>query len=198
MEGLAARDPQVIVDIIQAIPDDRTLYHKTILDFDGSATISFPMSDGFPAWQVNVTFSRYAVVSGFLFQPHGSPSPSWRMRLTRRPDAWTPAFTPLAALDAARFAPFSTVIAASTAVDLKAYPTVIFDLHSEYDALVGSPQILAKAALLNLFAVCSDEIDPLGDCPWFKHVRKIVRIDQERFLAEVDSEIFENVVTIVN
>lgn len=198
MEGLSARDVKVIVDIIQIVPDRQALHHEVIRDFDGSATIVFPMPDGFPTWQVNITFSRYAVVSGFLFQPRGNPSPSWKMELVRRPDAWTPEFAPLAALDPVRFTAFSTVIGASTAVDLKTNPNVVFNLNAEYDTLVGSPEILAKTALLNLFAVCSDEIDPLGNHPWFKHVRKIVRIDQERFIAEVDSEILENVVTIVN
>jgi len=51
---------------------------------------------------------------------------------------------------------------------------------------------------LNLYAALSDEIDPIGNVPWFSYERKFVRLDQERFLAEVDPTLFENVQTIVN
>lgn len=197
MEGSDAQDPQVTVDVIQIIPDNRPLYHQVIAGFNGSATLTLAMPDGFPSWQVNITFSRYAAASGFIFQPKGDASPSWKMQLTRLPNAWTPTFTRLANLQPARFEPLTAVIAASTAVDLKTDPA-IFDLSSRYDSLAGGAQILAKAALLNLFAVCSDEVDPVGGGPWFQYVRKIVRIDQERFVAEVDPGIFENVGSIVD
>jgi hypothetical protein len=198
VEGHAAQDPEVTVDIIQSSPDGGGLFHSVVSDFDGSATLTFPMPDGFPIWQANIAFSRYGAVSGFLFMPRGNSSPSWEIPLTRRPDAWTPEFTEFSSLDATRFVPFSGVIASSTAVDLKTDPGVFFDLDADYDMLAGDPQILAKAALLNLFAVCQDEIDPVGKCPWFAYVGRIVRIDQERFVAEAKSGIFESVTMIVN
>jgi hypothetical protein len=51
---------------------------------------------------------------------------------------------------------------------------------------------------LNLFAVLSDEVDPVSGAPWFTFVRNFVRLDQERFSAEIDPALFENVQTIVN
>jgi hypothetical protein len=64
--------------------------------------------------------------------------------------------------------------------------------------VAGSAQVLAKTALLNLYAVLTDEKDPIGKVPWFSYVHKIVRVDQERFVAEVDPALFENVQTIIN
>ena len=67
--------------------------------------------------------------------------------------------------------------------------------------MAGSQQVLAKAALLNLYAVLTDEIDPTveNDPPcWFSYVRKIVRLDQERFVAEADPALYENVQTIIS
>ncbi len=86
----------------------------------------------------------------------------------------------------------------SNSVDLKNGPRV-GDLGQNYDTLTDGAQILGKTALLNLFAVLSDEQDPESSpsVPWFNYVHKIVRIDQERFLAEVDSTMFENVQTIL-
>ena len=85
----------------------------------------------------------------------------------------------------------------STNVDLKKGPAV-GNLNANYDTLRDIAQIQAKTALLNLFAVLTDEQDPIGKVPWFSYVRKIVRIDQERFVAEVDPTLFENTQTILN
>jgi hypothetical protein len=82
-------------------------------------------------------------------------------------------------------------------VDVK-HGSNIGNLETNYDALADAQQILAKAALLNLFAVLTEEIDPIAKFPWFNHVRKIVRIDQERFVAETDADLYENVQTILN
>ena len=73
------------------------------------------------------------------------------------------------------------------------------DLNQNYDTLANGAQILAKTALLNLFAVLSDEQDPESSpsVSWFSYVRRIVRIDQERFIAEVDPALFEDVQTIL-
>src|ERR1700690_2632291 len=109
------------------------------------------------------------------------------MSLARLPNKWTPQFPPLNALPSPRFDPFKNVVAVSKSVDLKNGPPV-GDLNSNFDSLANGAQILAKTALLNLFAVLSDEQDPESSpaVPWFSYVRRIVRIDQERFVAGVD------------
>jgi hypothetical protein len=197
MEGMDAADPEVTVDIIEAQPLQRMISRQIIHNFNGKSTIAVPGPDGFPTWQVRVSFSRYDAVSGFFFQPRGEPSPTFTMQVTRLPGAWKPQFTPLQSLPAPRFQTFRNVVAVSTNVDLKNGPAV-GDLNAKYDTLADVSQILAKTALLNLFAVLTDEQDPIGKAPWFSYVRKIVRIDQERFIAEVDPTLFENVQTILN
>jgi hypothetical protein len=197
MEGLPAIDPLVTVDIIQEIPTNRTIFRQIIHDFNGEAKITLPAPDGFPSWRANVSFSKYDAVSGFFFQPKGESSPTFTMQLTRLPSAWKPQFSPLESLIQPRFRSFKDVLVKSTNVDLKKGPAV-GDLNVHYDTLTDSAQILAKTAMLNLFAVLTDEQDPIGMVPWFNYVRKIVRIDQERFIAEVDPALFENVQTILN
>jgi hypothetical protein len=197
MEGIGAVDPQVTVDVVETIPLNRMISRQVVHNFSGNVTVAVPARDGFPTWQVNVSFSRYDAVSGFFFQPRGEPSPTYTMRLTRVPGAWTPQFTPLASLAPSRFQTFRNIVAVSSNVDLKNGPAV-GDLNANYDRLTDGAQIQAKTALLNLFAVLTDEEDPIGKVPWFSYVRKIVRIDQERFIAEVDPTLFENVKTILN
>jgi hypothetical protein len=197
MEGVDAVDPQVTVDIIEVTPLQRTISRQIIQNFNGKATISVSGPEGFPTWQVNVSFSKYDGVSGFFFQPQGESSPTYSMQVTRLPGAWKPQFTSLQALAVARFQTFRNIVAVSANVDLKNGPAV-GDLNAKYDTLVDPSQIQAKMALLNLFAVLTDEQDPIGKVPWFSYVRRIVRIDQERFIAEVDPALFENVQTILN
>jgi hypothetical protein len=197
MEGLDAVDPQVTVDIVQAIPDNQMISRQVIHNFAGTATIAVPFPDGFPTWQVNISLSRYDAVTSFFFQPRGDSSPTYNIQVTRLPGKWAPQFTLLKSLSSQRFQSFRNVIAVSKGVDLKDGPAV-GDLNANYDAIADGAQIQAKMALLNLFAVLTDEEDPIGKIPWFSYARKVVRIDQERFIAEVDATLFENVQTILN
>ena len=197
MEGVAAADPEVTIDIIEVDPLNQQIVHQVIKNFDGSIILEMDPPGSSPTWQVNVAFSRFDGSAGFFFLPQANPSPTYSMQVARLPGKWSPAFTQLNGLPSPRFDPLKTVLSLSTNVDLKNGPAV-GDLGENYDALAGNAQILAKTALLNLFAVLTDEGDPLGHVPWFNYVRKIVRLDQERFLAEVDPALFENVQTIIN
>ncbi len=200
MEGFDAEDPQATVDIVSS---DRgikqTIVHKVIPNFTGELVINLDDPDTFPTWTVTLSLSRFDAGNPFTFMPRGEKNPSHTFNVARIPGKWTPEFTKLAALPAPRFDPFKAVVATSNDVDLKDR-TWEGDLNAQYDALTAAEdQVLAKAALLNLFAVLSDEVDPVPETPvpWFSYVQKIVRIDQERFLAEVDVKLFESVGAIV-
>lgn len=197
MEGLDASDSHITVDIVQVQPIQEPVAHQVIANFNGTVVLELEDPDGFPTWQVTVSLPRFDPGSGFFFLPRGEPNPSHTFHAARLPGQWAPQFTPLAQLSPARFARLSQVVAVSDNVDLKNGPSV-GDLNKNYDAMAGNAQVLAKMALLNLYSVLTDEEDPIGEVPWFNYVRKIVRMDQERFLAEVDAALFENVQTIIN
>ena len=197
MEGLDAIDPELTIDIVEVSGLEQPVAHQVINGFNGRVVLQVPEPDTFPTWQVTATFSRFDAGAAFMFQPRGNSNPSHLFQVARLPDKWTPEFSPFAALAAPRFDPFKKIVTVSNNVDLKNGPAV-GDLCARYDALNGIPQTLAKTALLNLFAVLTDEIDPIGRVPWFSYVQKFVRLDQERFIAEVAPSLFENVQTIIN
>jgi len=197
MEGLAASDSHITVDVLQVEPIHQPVAHQVIQNFRGTVVIQLEDPDDFPTWQVNVSLPRFDPGSGFFFQPRGDSNPNHTFKASRLPGQWAPQFAELAQLTPARFARFSQVVALSDKVDLKNGPAV-GDLSKNYDLMAGSAQVLAKTALLNLYAVLTDEEDPIGGVPWFSYVRKIVRLDQERLLAEVDAALFENIQTIIN
>lgn len=198
MEGLPASDPEVRITIMEATLPNEEVASVTLKNFNGSSIVEISAPENtFPTWQVNASFSRYDGGTGFFFMPRGNANPSHEFLVSRLPDKWNPAFAKLTDLPSPRFDRFKQVVGLSTEVDLKNGPS-IGDLNSRYDAVAGTPQVLAKTALLNLYAVLSDEVDPVANVPWFSYVKRFVRLDQERFLAEVDPALFEDVQTIVN
>jgi len=199
MEGLPAADPAVTVTLSEVQPFQRVLSATPVTDFDGEVSLNIPApEDSNPEWMVTPTFSRFMQPSGQMFFPLTEPQKTIPVRLVRSVSAWKPRFTPYIALASPRFDAFKQIAAVSTDVDLKV-PGVpaVGNLEDNYDALDLAPQILAKMALLNLYAVLTDEVDPISGKVWFSYVQKIIRIDQERFVAEVDQELFDDVKTIV-
>ena len=203
MEGLPAADPSVMMKIDEVQPFQRTLGTQQVANFEGQVVLEMAAPGGGGVeWMVTPTLSRYMAPGGQMFLPNANPEPAFALQLTRLPSAWKARFTPYAALSSPRFDRFKQVVSVSTHVDLKAAGVPpVGNLEQNYDAIDLEPQILAKTALLNLYAVLTDEFDPIGDpdakVPWFSYVQKIVRIDQERFIAEVDKTLFDHVSQIV-
>jgi hypothetical protein len=199
MDGLAAVDPQVFIKIDETRPFQRTLGTETVTDFTGKVLLEVDAPEaGQVEWMVTPTFSRYLAQGGQMFLPNVEPMKAFPLKLTRNPLNWNAKFEDYAILSSPRFDALKAVVSVSTDVDFKAAGVpAIGNLEQNYDRIDGGPQRLAKAALLNLYAVLTEELDPIGNVPWFSYVKKIVRIDQERFVAEVDGTMFANVTAIL-
>jgi hypothetical protein len=161
-------------------------------------TFAAPRTFLLPAWPVvqalrcNVMLTGHRAQASHFFIPKANQPLTIALTAMREPASWTPAFTPLAALDPDRFARLLRVAAASPDVDLK-HGAVIGSLKASYDGLATEQAMSAKMALLNLYAVLSDQIDPVLGRPWFEAVHSIVRLDRERFVAEVDEDLHTSV-----
>jgi hypothetical protein len=205
MDGEDLQDPSVKIEIREMMAGtDNVLPSVTIKDFDGSVTFTVELEEAEqPVWQMIADFSLYDAGHAFSFFPATNSNPMWTVQAARLPNKWRPVFTPLAGLASPQFEELKNRVAMSNDVDLK-NGDVIGDLQANYDALTSAPEVLAKSALLNLYAVLIEEMDPEQtriqgkNIPWFSYVGKIVRLDQERFVAEVDAGLFESVSDIVN
>ena len=142
-----------------------------------------------------ITPTLYNAVQSNFFIPNGDKNQSVTMQ--RLPDKWTPAFPALNTLPSPRFDAFQQVVSNSTQVDVKHGP-VLGRLDTAYDKLAGSQQTLAKMALLNLYAVLNDQDDPINNRPWYRFVQQYIRIDQERFIAEADPQLFDIVQNVLD
>jgi len=166
--------------------------------------IAYPPDHTFrlPAWPQEQNLyclikpTLYHVVQSEFFRPDAGDQEQ-AATLVRLPDQWSPEFQALADLPTARFDFFQKLLAKSPDVDVKHGPK-LGNLADAFDNLKGTQQILAKMALLNLYAVLSDETEPIDHTHWIHFVQQIVRIDQERFIAETDPDLFDIVQKILS
>ena len=154
----------------------------------------------FPAVQFlrcDITLESFRPQPSQLFMPGANKTLEAPVTAMRDPGAWTPAFQPFGELDPDRFARFIRAARASDAVGFVKQAPTLGSLVNAYDTLAGQQGQFAKMALLNLYAVLSDQDDPVSGTRWFELVRKIVRIDRERFVAEAEPQVFDSVSTIL-
>jgi hypothetical protein len=139
----------------------------------------------------SVSCSRFRTqMIGFFFAD--SPPPDCVLTVLREPDAWAPTFTHLNDLVSSDFLRLKAVLSVSDQVDMLDETPI--DLMGNYDAFTDDSDaaILAKMCLLNLYSVLTEEIDPKATRPWFDAVQKIVRIDRERTVFEVEPWLYDS------
>ena len=192
-EGSIAEEPAAA---IQFERPDETLA-------GGALHVAFPPARNFhvPAWpDVNalvcdVTMSRHRPMRSSVCIPRSNEPTELTANAIRDPDMWTPSFRSFDSLTSARFSRLLEVVKASTAVALK-NGAAIGDLATAYDTLSSDQAMLAKMALLNLYAVTTDEQDPIARDAWISAVKEFLLIDRERFVARIDSWLFDDVAAI--
>jgi hypothetical protein len=191
-EGTPAFEPNCYVGFKRT--DDSTAVEAKSVAFPPDRTFLLPAWPEEGNLYCEINPSLYQVVKSGFFLPR-NPNPQ-TVTAVRLPNRWDPVFAPFSALPQPRFAAFQRIAAASTRVDVKHGPK-LGKLDTAYDNLSGDQQRLAKMALLNLYAVLSDTSEPIGNTNWFGFVQQIVRIDQERFVAEADPALFDIVTNIL-
>ena len=194
-EGMTIPDCQCTVNIKdESGADWRTATTRSV---NGRLEVLLPMPNPPSILRWELLCERFHPHEGVFFMPKDGHASTFVATVFRIPGQWKPAFTPLESLPAPRFERFCQVVSASDAVDLKSGGD-LGNLGLNYNQIGDAPAVLGKMALLNLHSVLTDEQDPIAGTPWFDHVKKIIRLDQERFIAEVDADLYENVQTIIN
>jgi hypothetical protein len=190
VDGGEAQEPQLTVRFCDR--NGRPLRETQVALPPSTQTFEVEVTSAVDPIYCDLTFSRYRRQRSGLFMPNPGSDHSATLLAVRDPDAWTPQFSTLADLAASRFDPFRVIVAASKSVDFKG-GTPLGDLGPAYDTIAGDEPVLAKMCLLNLYAVLSAEIDPISQRPWISAVKRILRLDRERFVAEVDQVVYDSV-----
>jgi len=189
-EGDFADEPDCLVEFTRL--DGATLMTSRNLEFPPRHRFTLP---AFPQGQnlhCRITPSRYRTMQSefFTLQADKEFAPP-AVTAMRDPAKWQPGFSPWNELSG-EFDPLKKALE-NNLIKLKHKPDIGVMTPQLYDSMSGQPQILAKMAVLNLFAVLSKETDPVSAQPWFNFINQILVIDQERFVARVSSDLFESV-----
>jgi hypothetical protein len=131
----------------------------------------------------DITPSRYRHrPSDFFFLNEGGTEKQ-ELPVARRPDQWNARFSRWNSL-ASSHEVLKTVLGKSGAVKLKKGKVFDSFADSAYDDVDEPNAILAKCALLNLYAKLNE-----GDEPWFPKVERVLEIGRERFMGVASPEL---------
>ncbi len=169
---------------------------------DGSA-VNFKILNQAPDWlleipafpqesnlRCEVTLKRYRHFSTHFFTLSTSTPTAIEAHALRLPGQWGVKFTAWNQLSA-DFTPLKAVLENSNLKVIEGENLVKFT-DGKYDSASAKKTVLAKTALLNLFAKMTVLPEPIGQQrPWFSFVDRILAMDRERFYAVVDGEMGE-------
>jgi hypothetical protein len=193
-EGKAAEEPDCTIEFLRL--DQVTIARANHVQFPPRHRFTLP---AFPQGQnlhCVITPSLYRMVQSNFFTLSAGKERLESATVLRDPGHWQPRFAVWDAL-AAQFTPLKVALQ-DNFVKLKHGPDVGVITPAVYDGMSSAALLLAKMALLNLFAVLNAQTDPVSSQLWFSFVKRIVVIDQERFVAIVSAELFESIDHIRN
>jgi hypothetical protein len=193
-EGDAASEPNCTVEVLRL--DGASIARADHLQFPPMNEFKLPAFPQAQNLRCVITPSLYNLVQSEFFTLNDGEARNESAIVLRDPGKWRPEFTQWNALAAAFDALKATI--ANQRIRLKDGTEVGVMTAELFDGLAAPELVLSKMALLNLFAVLKAQKDPVSDQLWFNMVKQILVIDQERFVAVVDPNLYESVDHILN
>lgn len=193
-EGNPAEEPNCRVEVVRL--DQVTIARADHLQFPPQHRFTLPAFPQAQNLHCVITPSRYRLVQSSFFTLTDGQEMKQTASVMRDPGQWQPKFAGWNSLSG-QFDPLKATLEGNF-VKLKHGPDVGVVTPEVYDGMSSPALLLAKMALLNLFAVLSTQQDPVSTQPWFTFVKQVVVIDQERFVAIVSPDLFESIDHIVN
>lgn len=190
-----ARDPRTRVRVFRA-SDNRQIIQPVELEFPPIQRFQLPAFPQESNLVCEVTPSRFRQGNtGFFTLTDGKVTRKNPIVL-RLPNQWTPRFVPWNLLSG-QFLALQDVLEASPNIRVKNGTSLKTFVGETYDGVTAARVVLAKMALLNLYAALSLMKEPVREkASWFSFVKQIFMIDRERFIALVDPKMAEVVRTI--
>jgi len=180
-----ARDSSTRVRFFRA-SDNRVIRQADDLAFPPIRRFNLPAFPQESNLFCEITPSRFRQGNTGFFTLTDGKVTSRNPIVLRLPDQWTPQFVPWNLLSS-EFLGLKDVLNVSPGIRVK--NGISFDsfVRDSYDNVSDKKALLAKMALLNLYAVLTVTKEPtIGAASWFSFVKQIFLIDRERFMAIVD------------
>jgi hypothetical protein len=193
-DGTPADEPDCRVEFLRL--DQQVILKADHLQFPPSHRFTVPAFPQGRNLRCFISPFNYQAVQSEFFTLDDGETRTLPVRMLRDPNAWQPEFSRWSGLGAAFDGLKKTI--ENKLLKVKHQPDVGVVTAAVYDNIALKPVVLAKMAMLNLFAVLTSEKDPVSNQPWFNHVQQVLVIDQERLVARVSSDLYESVDTIRN
>lgn len=194
VENQPALDPDTRIDVKRKDGSAILRFNELNLPLDVQLDIpAFPQESNLLC---DVTPKRYRSFFTEFFTLSTSAPRTIEARAMRLPKEWGARFTSWNQLSD-DFTPIKTALENSDVKVIKGEKLGKFS-ENKYDDVGVEETVLAKTALLNIFAKMSALPEPVGEQrPWFSFVDRILAIDRERFYAVVDGEMGEIVKHVI-
>ncbi|MBZ5704193.1 MAG: hypothetical protein LAN63_02480 [Acidobacteriia bacterium] len=188
-ERAAAKEPNCTIEFLRL--DQVTIARANHVEFPPQHRFTLPAFPQAQNLRCMITPSLYRIVQSEFFTLTDGQEKDASAIVLRDPAQWRPDFGKWDSLSPQ----FDTLkgVLANRLLKLKHGPDVGVVTPAVYDGMTSAALLLAKMALLNLFAVLSAQNDPVSTKPWFNFVKQILVIDQERCVAVVDEALFTTI-----
>jgi hypothetical protein len=188
VENQPALDPDTRIDVKRR--DGTAILRFRELNLPLGAQLDIPAFPQESNLLCDVTPKRYRNFFTEFFTLSTSAPRTIEARVMRLPKQWGARFTAWNQLSA-DFTPLKAALENSNVKVIKGEKLGKFT-ENKYDAVSAEKTVLAKTALLNIFAKMAVLPEPIGERrPWYSFVDRILAIDRERFYAVVDGEMGE-------
>jgi hypothetical protein len=188
-EGNPANESNCQVEFVRL--DQVAIARASNLQFPPKHRFTLPAFPQAQNLRCLITPSLYRPMQSNFFTLDDGSETQQSATVIRDPERWQPVFAGWNSLST-QFDPLKATLEGNF-LKLKHGQDVGVVTPAVFDAMSSPALLLAKMALLNLFVVLNTQKDPVSTKSWFSFVKRILVIDQERFVAIVRSGMFNSI-----
>ncbi len=197
VEGKTITDTDTDIQIRRG-SDQQVISQALNLPFPPAKKFKLPAYPQAQNLYADIAPSRYRMRKSDFFTLLHNQTISQKLQVLRDPKQWQASFVAWNQLPKP-FKPLQRALEISPNISVKEKSSLVFAKFTEatYDGVTDEKAILAKTALLNLYAKMAVLKEPVNNQKtWFELVIRVLQIGRERFIAVVDPQMGTLVRTI--
>ncbi len=187
VEGKTIVDPDTDITFRRG-SDQHVIAQALNLPFPPAKKFKLPAYPQAQNLYADIAPSRYRLRKSDFFTLTHQQTTSQKLPVLREPKQWQASFVAWQQLPK-HFKTLQRVLARSPNISVKENPGLVFAKFTDvtYDGVTDEKALLAKTALLNLYAKMTALIEPVHhQQDWFAFVIRVLQIGRERFIAVVE------------
>ncbi len=197
VEGKTITDPDTDIQFRRG-SDQQVISQALNLPFPPPKKFKLPAYPQAQNLYADISPTRYRMRKSDFFTLTHNQTTSQKLSVLRDPKRWQANFVAWHQLPKS-FKPLQRVLEISPNISVQEKSSLVFAKFTEatYDGVTDEKAILAKTALLNLYAKMTVLKEPVHNQDnWFAFVVRVLQISRERFIAVVDPQMGTLVRTI--